>query len=189
MQQRLRNNISELSIEYRQSPIVAESKIPISKTKALGHSHTEQPELGEWFEFSKGPMPGDRAPDAHLRKKATREELTLFDLVRGTEHHLFLLSGVRSTPNGLRDLMEIGNSIIDRYGRFIKVHYIAADEDAFATFALSGSITSDPDLSMHHKYGAASECLYLLRPDGYVAYRSLPANKLDLHGYLEQIFI
>ena len=56
VQQRLRNSMSELSIGYRHSPIVAESKIPISKTKALGHSHTEQPELGEWFEFSKGPL-------------------------------------------------------------------------------------------------------------------------------------
>ena len=43
--------------------------------------------------------------------------------------------------------------------------------------------------AVHERYGARSECLYLVRPDGYVGYRSQPADGDKLLAYLERIFV
>jgi 2-polyprenyl-6-methoxyphenol hydroxylase-like FAD-dependent oxidoreductase len=47
----------------------------------------------------------------------------------------------------------------------------------------------DPDLVVHHRFGAPAECLYLIRPDGYVGFRSRPADLDSLQDYLGRIFI
>jgi hypothetical protein len=46
----------------------------------------------------------------------------------------------------------------------------------------------DPELVLHHRYGAEAECLYLVRPDGYVGHRSHPAGSVSLRDYLARIF-
>ena len=39
------------------------------------------------------------------------------------------------------------------------------------------------------RYGAASECLYLIRPDGYIAFRSYPTDAASLNDYLKKLFL
>ena len=43
------------------------------------------------------------------------------------------------------------------------------------------------DGEVHHMYCARYECLYLVRPDGYVGFRSQPAEKGPLREYLVRI--
>ena len=45
-------------------------------------------------------------------------------------------------------------------------------------------LTLDPEAQLHHLYGARNACLYLLRPDGYVGFRSQPAEFASLQEYL-----
>jgi len=189
IQDRMAQKIAELAVNYRHSPIVTENKLSLVHAKLVGHSSGEQPELGEWFAFDKGPHAGDRAPDAHLQDAANNEHIRLFELLHGTGHHLLLLAGARTTSSGMRSLSEIANSIVDLYSKQIKVHIIARDAASDQNTEWTGSRLIDPDLSLHHKYGASSECLYLIRPDAYIGYRSLPADKLALHGYLETLLI
>jgi hypothetical protein len=47
----------------------------------------------------------------------------------------------------------------------------------------------DPEGEIHQRYGARSECLYLIRPDGHVGYRGQPADGDKLLAYLETIFV
>lgn len=89
----------------------------------------------------------------------------------------------------MRSLVEISNFVADRYAHLIKVHLIAADDEAWSSFPSSGSHFSDPELSCHVKYGASSECLYLIRPDGYIGFRSQPADHDTLSSFLEQVFV
>ena len=69
----------------------------------------------------------------------------------------------------------------------IKPHVVAHNATMFTRAPWTGSILEDLDLSLHHRYGASSECLYLLRPDGYVAFRSLPVDKLALEEYVTRV--
>jgi hypothetical protein len=46
----------------------------------------------------------------------------------------------------------------------------------------------DENLSIHKQYGATSNCAYLIRPDGYVAYRCSPADPERLSSYLRSVF-
>ena len=42
---------------------------------------------------------------------------------------------------------------------------------------------------LHHRFGAPAECIYLVRPDGYVGFRSRPVDLANLQDYLGHIFI
>jgi hypothetical protein len=47
----------------------------------------------------------------------------------------------------------------------------------------------DPELALHRRYAAATESLYLIRPDGYVGFRSQPAELANLQAHLESYLI
>ena len=47
----------------------------------------------------------------------------------------------------------------------------------------------DPDGELHRRYGASREGLYLMRPDGYVGFRSQPADVSALRAYLDRLFV
>lgn len=51
-----------------------------------------------------------------------------------------------------------------------------------------GETLLDPLGASHARYGAESECLYLIRPDGYVGYRALPPTWAPLSEHLSRVF-
>jgi hypothetical protein len=54
---------------------------------------------------------------------------------------------------------------------------------------LSIPILFDCEYAFYNQYEMGSELLYLIRPDGYIAYRSQPADSERLLNYLRNIFI
>lgn len=188
IQQRLKKNISELAVNYRKSPIVDDYRVGLIGARLGSRKHKELPEFGEWFTFDHGPAPGDRAPDANVFDLQANAMTRLFELLNGTEHHLLLFAGVRSVAKGLRSLVQIGNFVDKCYAGLIQVYLIAESDTVWSGVNSAALRLVDPDLSIHHRYGAGSECLYLLRPDGYVGFRSLPADKKSLAVYLQKIF-
>jgi hypothetical protein len=53
---------------------------------------------------------------------------------------------------------------------------------------MAGELIRDPEGHLHDRYGAGdSDDPYLIRPDGYVAYRSQPADAAKLVAYLDRI--
>jgi hypothetical protein len=46
----------------------------------------------------------------------------------------------------------------------------------------------DPDRDAHRRYGATAESLYLVRPDGYVGFRSQPAPARPVLDHLDALF-
>ncbi len=46
----------------------------------------------------------------------------------------------------------------------------------------------DPEHGTHTTYGASSSCLYLVRPDGYIGFRSRTADESKLIDYLRRNF-
>ncbi len=57
------------------------------------------------------------------------------------------------------------------------------------TIALEQMFLLDKDGSLHHKYGAAHSCLYLIRPDGYVGFRSQPVDLNQVRKFFEKAYL
>jgi hypothetical protein len=169
---RLAERISELDINYRKSPIVAE--------------HHEGGFGSVWFG---GPHPGDRAPDASPLKVAGMGTMSLFDILRSTKHTLLLFAGVEPYADTWKRLDMVAEQVRDRYATHIQVYQVTAGNTPSAGSTSDEKLLQDPELALHHRYGAHSECLYLVRPDGYVGFRSRPANGASLRDYLRRIFI
>lgn len=165
IQQRARQTLSELGVTYRGS-LLSDQHVGVA-------AHA-------WL-LGKGVAAGDRAPDADLVENAAAPT-RLFTLLRDTRFSLLLLSGVAPTPDSLARLDTIADEVQKSYADAIAVHRISAAGWPAATLM-------DPEARMHAEYGAAAETLFLVRPDGYVGYRSQPAEWKGLRDYLARILI
>lgn len=129
-------------------------------------------------EFSKGPPPGQQCPHVgplEVNEKST----TLFQLKPNTAYQLFLFQG-KSPDVGLGHLQQIAERESARFGKLLDTYVVTAKEIDSANSQNGGhTVIRDRDAIMHEKFGADSPCLYLLRPDGYVAYRSKDLNTVS----------
>jgi 2-polyprenyl-6-methoxyphenol hydroxylase-like FAD-dependent oxidoreductase len=161
--------LSELDVEYHASPIVAEDR-----AGPLG-----EPGPGAWARFSTGPRPGDRAPDAPLGP-----DRRLFEALRGPDHALLLFEGETPDAGASRTLLAIAQAAGRRPGPTIRPHLVSRGEVP----STAGPVLPDPDGHAHRRYGASAPCQYLIRPDGYVGYRSQPPSIESLDAYLARTF-
>lgn len=161
-QQRMRRTISELGISYRKSPLSAEHHGSLLGS-ILPHG-SDDPGVWAWREFANGPHAGDRAPDAPLGTGH------VFDLFRQPKKFALLAfagkGAALSTIAHQRDLVEKVNA---EWSKSVTATLIEPAEEA-----------------AHDRYGAGAACLYLVRPDGYLAFRTQPAELPKLNEYLRK---
>jgi len=139
--------------------------------------------------FATGPRPGEEALDARALMHGHRAT-TLFELLRGPKHTLLLFPGAYHEATSWHRLMELAKSVDAAVGDLINTFFVAAEAASIPSdLRPSERVVLDPERSLHYRYGAETECLYLVRPDGYVGYRSEPATASALHDYLRRIFI
>ena len=70
----------------------------------------------------------------------------------------------------------------------LKVCFVAAHLESIPPdLDLNGELIADPERVLHDRYGADKECLYLVRPDGYVGYRAQPATASAFHEYMVSV--
>jgi 2-polyprenyl-6-methoxyphenol hydroxylase-like FAD-dependent oxidoreductase len=168
MQQRLATQDAELDITYRKSPVVAE------------HHHGR---FGH-VRFVAGPRAGDRALDAGPLQQADGSSVQLYDILRAPQHTLLLFGGPEPTAETLQRLRTTASQVRDEYGKVVQV-YLVIDglSDSAPSRAESHSLL-DVQGQVHQIYHADSDCLYLVRPDGYMGFRSRPADAGALRDYL-----
>lgn len=122
---------------------------------------------------------GERAPDAELRDEENQAR-RLFELFRAPRHILLLFLGATGAANE-------------------KAHELSATlaglrENAIDSYRIARGLTNDPaelrDLSglAHAAYGLVEGGIVLVRPDGYIGYRSDDFDPLKLRAYLARIF-
>jgi len=182
MQQRMRRAVAELNIGYRHSPIVAEYHSLLPGPRG---SHAS---LLGWHDFGAGPRAGDRGADARLMLCPGRESVRFFERLRGTTHHLVLFAGALGTGETHRRLQALADATMHAYPDRIAPHLIVPHELP-EDLVGKGEILLDPRGELHHRYGARSACLYVVRPDGYIGFRSQPPDPAALKSYLTQIFL
>jgi hypothetical protein len=75
-----------------------------------------------------------------------------------------------------------------KYDAHVTVRFVVPRAELPAAMATESGVVLDPEGAFHRRYGAGAECLYLVRPDGYIAYRSQPADGDRLMAYLARVF-
>jgi hypothetical protein len=155
--------------EHRLVNRLAEISVNYRNSPAVG-------QFGRWY--TAGPAPGDRALDAPLSNGRR-----IVDLLRGTLHVVLLFTGEHPAREDVRGFENIERYMREGYGSEIATHVIARSEMPW-----SGSLILDADGAAHHMYGAGVPCVYLIRPDGYVGFRSLSADPLPLLGHLNRVY-
>jgi 2-polyprenyl-6-methoxyphenol hydroxylase-like FAD-dependent oxidoreductase len=141
--------------------------------------------------LSKGPQPGDRAPDVGgLRRTGVGRLLHLFELLRGTAHTLLLyLNNAADHPligQDARRLAELAAALRASYGNDLRIYGITAlGAPAVTTAGLP--MVEDTEGGFRRLYDVADMSAYLVRPDGYVGYRAYPLQLERLRAYLRRI--
>ena len=184
---RLTHQLSMLNLDYRESPIVRQDRASLWRANVTASDDSELPSLMDWAAFGEGPAAGDRAEDVLFESPVNGVE-RLYDLLRGTRHVLFLFDGAAATDEGYANLTDIARRVTERYAALVDVHVVIPRATTPEALKWDGSVLHDADGAVHRSYGARSECLYLVRPDGYVGYRNQPAEGDRLMAYLTSFF-
>jgi 2-polyprenyl-6-methoxyphenol hydroxylase-like FAD-dependent oxidoreductase len=154
--------ISELGIKYPDSPIVGEELDGGGKA------------------FRRGPGAGHRAPDGPLRPVGTERDITLFSRLDEVPHHLLLFGG-------RGDFGEEALDLIAGYGGGIRPHLIFAGDPGEVGEEIPAYV--DQTGTLRERYGIAGTGYYLIRPDGYVAFRAPGTDLSPLRAYLKRVFL
>jgi 2-polyprenyl-6-methoxyphenol hydroxylase-like FAD-dependent oxidoreductase len=143
---RIADRLTELSVNYRQSPIVVNHGP--GRLKA-----------------------GDRAPDAELRDEKSQAR-RLFELFREPRHIVLIFLGATAKA----ELGALPPEQIDTYRIARGESELAADLRDLSGLA-------------HAAYDLYEGGIVLVRPDGYIGYRSSDFDPVKLQAYLARIFL
>lgn len=156
-------------LQHRLVDRLAEVSVNYRHSPIVGQS-------GRWYTAS--PVPGDRAIDAPLG--AGRR---LFDLLLGPCHVVLLFTAEHPQEDDLRGFENIARYMRDGYPQEVCTWLVAR-----ADLPWNGLKLIDGDGQAHHAYSAAVPCVYLIRPDGYVGFRSLSSDPLPLLEHLNRVY-
>jgi hypothetical protein len=176
---RLGHNVGMLNLDYEGSPVVAED-VPATDlfSKIVRRVLPSGP-----YDFSDGPDAGDLAPSVEIAG-ADGASIRLLDILRGPHHTLLLFVGADGTGQTSSWRSAIAE-LRRRYDAPIKPVLVTPGD----TQEFDGVVLRDTEGKVHRRYGAHAPCLYLVRPDKYVAYRCQPVDFDRLRAYLDGILV
>jgi 2-polyprenyl-6-methoxyphenol hydroxylase-like FAD-dependent oxidoreductase len=166
IQKRIRETLGEINVAYRTSAL----------SRDYGGSH--------------GPAAGDRAPDATGVRLPEGTTAHLFEVLHGTRWSLLLFAGHAPGTRDIERLERISASLARPYGTRVAAHLVLCGEPPVPVHEnWAAHVFMDRDRAVHEKYGVDDvPCLYLIRPDGYVAFRGGLDQHAELTAYLERTF-
>jgi 3-(3-hydroxy-phenyl)propionate hydroxylase len=166
LRKQVRDTLAEMNVAYPASPL----------TEDHGGSH--------------GPAPGQRAPDALVVRMPSRETARLFDVLRDPRWALLLFAGVPPTEHSITALERISAPLAKRYGARVAIHLVLCETPPVPVHEnWAADFLMDREHYLHEKYGVTGPCLYLLRPDGHIAFRGRLDDAEKVGAYLERVFV
>jgi 2-polyprenyl-6-methoxyphenol hydroxylase-like FAD-dependent oxidoreductase len=134
--------------------------------------------------LSGGPAPGERAPDARgLRRDVASNPLRLFELLSGADLVLLLYADDSAGGNVLSNFETLAAAARERAGITVYAVLASGVENQLAEVPA----VEDREGTFAAAYGASGACAYLIRPDGYVAYRAAPVDSDRLLAHIGRI--
>ena len=134
-------------------------------------SYRHSPAIADAPRSNRGPRPGDRAPYGRSERTEDGAPGSLFDVIGGTGHHVLLFEGAEPDPATLGRRRAV-DDLLGQYLIDVAVHVVAAGERA-----------------LHSRYGARTPRLFLIRPDGHVAYAGSPDDLSRLAAFLDPLYV
>lgn len=145
------------------------------------------PNPADDLSFAHGPSPGVRAPDApNVAKAGGPSQRLLTCFVGDFRHRLLLFAGEHVSPERYAELQHLAGQLTEQYGVWLAVWVVGQQQPPVQE--ATDHWLFDPTGALHDRYGARFECLYLIRPDGFIGYRSQPVLPADFDAYLHSIF-
>ncbi len=174
VQEKIVSTLAQLEFHYKDSPIVEERWF-------------ESKEVEGYVPHGNDLKAGERFKDYSLQSRDGKSTTELYKLLKGSEHELLIFTGTEPEVMEIDEISKIVESA-KQYGALIEAHLIiGAEEIPTGLPEVVSSWIDNGD--MHKDFGAAKSSLYLIRPDGYIAFRNQPASASDLEEYLATIFI
>lgn len=127
---------------------------------------------------AKSPQPGERAPDVLL--KSNRR---LYEHLRNTRHNVLVFTGSALSRARMKDLRNMRESLQQAYDGEVVLHVISRKE-----LKDIANVIVDADGGIHDCYQVKTACLFLVRPDGYIAYYSRKLDSTSLLRFLRKYF-
>jgi 2-polyprenyl-6-methoxyphenol hydroxylase-like FAD-dependent oxidoreductase len=187
IQQRVAREVAELTIGYERSAIVAEHSQGILQGRLGLASGAETPTVSSIRSFDGAVHAGQRAPDGRVTRSGESGTRALLDTLDDRRWNLLLFDGRSDSPDGYARFASIASAVSSRYGEAIDVTVVTPRSARPAELPESMAVLLDPDAELERAFGAETECLYLLRPDLYVGFRSQPADEARLLAYLRPL--
>jgi 2-polyprenyl-6-methoxyphenol hydroxylase-like FAD-dependent oxidoreductase/heme-degrading monooxygenase HmoA len=155
-------------------------------------SYSDSPLVGESVPdpdaLRDGPGPGDRAPDVGgLYRQGVGRPLRLHDLTRGTRHTLLLYADGSAGEAAVAAVEKLCADVREQASGEIDV-YLLLSPDARVPWMLDPPVVRDNGCEFHTGYGVTGTAVYLVRPDGHVAFRSRPIDADALRNNLRLVF-
>ena len=136
----------------------------------LWTSYRTSPAVLESGSDKKGSRAGDRAPYGFFEAGPDAGK-SIFRLLKGLDHHLLLFAGSKPVNVNLQEVETNLRTLVSAYSAPIHLHVV---------------LTGNP--SLHERYGANEPSLFLIRPDGHIAYHGRVEDVASLRSYLDGLF-
>jgi hypothetical protein len=189
LRRRIARDASELDISYANSPVVGE-KVTSTWLARFGTAEAgETPTVGTRIAFAKASGPGTRALDGAVRHAGEGEPTTLARVMSGDRFTLLLFDGRATTAAGYASLATIAERVRDRFGDRVATFVVVAGDARPGDLPAGLAVLHDIGRELEVRYAAATECLYLVRPDLYISFRAQPADGDALVAHLERILV
>jgi hypothetical protein len=113
---------------------------------------------------------GDRVPNLRFDPGDRRIPTSLFDVIGDAQHHLILFEELRPEPGQVANRQAL-TELLDRYEITVPVHVVPTGRNR---------------LQRRH---ADDPCLWLVRPDGHIAYADSLARLDRLAAYMDELYL
>lgn len=108
------------------------------------------------------PACGSRAPDVEICQSRF-----LYDYIDDAHHHLLCFASRNNAKKMHEFYQQIDIALNGPLKDIVKIHLITPNLHDTDTFQIH-----DPELTLHEKYGMKKSGVILIRPDGYISYKS-----------------
>ena len=188
VRRRIVRDAAELTVAYPSSPIVGEHTTSPLGARLARPEAGETPTLGSLAEFASGPRPGARAPDGKVTIASYGRASRLGEIWSGDAFTLLLFDGRSPSGDGYERLVGIARRMRDAWKGLVRAHVVTPRAGRPREIPDDVSVLLDSG-ELESRYGAKTECLYLVRPDLYVGFRSQPADARALDAHLATLLV